>query len=281
MADKLSHSEWERGNSSVLAYVNLNNHYEKSANGNIIIPVNNKLVYTDTNTESVGVSKIIEFDSEFENEIDEARRIIYEVEKRKSEIEDAYEIIEETFGIGFVNESKTKSSKTHGRYDRRTERGKSKSDSYHANFLQERIRSANEIIHSVNNKNADNQKVSSNDDAFFGAKFSISDTEGKQLSKGQQEYFKDSKMRDENGNLKVMYHGSEKAGFHEFSTRMSDDEISFFFTDDNEVAKSYSGTHENYAAIIRRTLAILVMVLSLFIPLLVYGIREFVRRITY
>ena len=36
----------------------------------------------------------------------------------------------------------------------------------------------------------------------FG-KFSLSDSDGKKLSKGQQEYFKDSKVRDENGNLKV------------------------------------------------------------------------------
>ncbi len=39
-------------------------------------------------------------------------------------------------------------------------------------------------------------------------KYSISDSDGKQLSDGQQEYFKDSKMRDENGNLMVMYHGT-------------------------------------------------------------------------
>lgn len=40
--------------------------------------------------------------------------------------------------------------------------------------------------------------------------FSISenttDNKGRKLSKQQQEYFKDSKVRDENGNLKVMYH---------------------------------------------------------------------------
>lgn len=34
------------------------------------------------------------------------------------------------------------------------------------------------------------------------------DSDGKQLSVGQQEYFKDSKVRDENGNLRVMWHGT-------------------------------------------------------------------------
>ena len=47
------------------------------------------------------------------------------------------------------------------------------------------------------------------------------DSTGKELSKGQQDYFKDSKMRDENGNLKVMYHGSQDAGFHTFDPGMA------------------------------------------------------------
>ena len=80
------------------------------------------------------------------------------------------------------------------------------------------------------------------------AKYSISDSDGKQLTKEQQDYFKDSKMRDENGNLKVMYHGSQDAGFHVFDPKMSDDDTSFFFVDRNDVAASYSGTTETYEA---------------------------------
>lgn len=81
--------------------------------------------------------------------------------------------------------------------------------------------------------------------------YSLSDSDGRKLTKGQQEYFKNSKVRDENGNLKVMYHGTGEAGFHEF--KFSDDGLSYFFTDNNAVAKSYSGTHENYAAETFRT----------------------------
>jgi len=33
------------------------------------------------------------------------------------------------------------------------------------------------------------------------------------LSEEQQEYFKDSVVRDDSGNLKVMYHGTSKGGF--------------------------------------------------------------------
>lgn len=81
-----------------------------------------------------------------------------------------------------------------------------------------------------------------------GVKYSISDSDGKQLSPEQQEYFKDSKVRDENGNLKVMYHGSQDAGFHVFDPAHSDDETSLFFVDRNDVAASYSGTTETYEA---------------------------------
>lgn len=78
--------------------------------------------------------------------------------------------------------------------------------------------------------------------------YSLSDSDGNELSKGQQDYFKDSKMRDENGNLKIMYHGSQDAGFHTFDAKMSDDDTSFFFVDSNDVAASYSGTTETYEA---------------------------------
>ena len=40
--------------------------------------------------------------------------------------------------------------------------------------------------------------------------FSRKDSEGNELSDGQVEYFKNSKVRDGNGNLLVMYHGTEE-----------------------------------------------------------------------
>lgn len=66
------------------------------------------------------------------------------------------------------------------------------------------------------------------------------DSEGRELTEGQQEYFAKSLMRDENGKLKVMYHGSPRAGFTVFS--IAEDGISYFFTDDKEIARTYSNT---------------------------------------
>ena len=47
-------------------------------------------------------------------------------------------------------------------------------------------------------------------------KYSDRDSEGNTLSKEQQEFFKDSKVRDENGNLLVMYHGTPSDMFYVF-----------------------------------------------------------------
>ena len=73
-------------------------------------------------------------------------------------------------------------------------------------------------------------------------RFSLKDSEGNQLSKGQQEYFKYSKVRDDFGNLIRLYHGTGAFGFTELDFGKSDDSISFFMTDNPEVARSYSGT---------------------------------------
>ena len=49
-----------------------------------------------------------------------------------------------------------------------------------------------------------------------GVKFSDRDSDGNELSKEQQEYFKDSKVRDEQGRLLTMYHGTPNGGFTKF-----------------------------------------------------------------
>lgn len=74
--------------------------------------------------------------------------------------------------------------------------------------------------------------------------YSDRDSEGTQLTKNQTEFFKDSKVRDENGRLKVMYHGTERGGFTVFNKDFSDDGRSLFFTDSPMVAKGYSGTYD-------------------------------------
>ena len=72
--------------------------------------------------------------------------------------------------------------------------------------------------------------------------FSDRDSLGNELSKEQQEFFKDSKVRDENGNLLVVYHGTTKGGFTVFDASYSDDRRSLFFTSSKKTAQSYGIT---------------------------------------
>ena len=99
-------------------------------------------------------------------------------------------------------------------------------------------------------KNTDNLKPTTNPDI----RYSLStDSDGNNLTQEQEAYFKKSKMRDADGNLKVMYHGTQHGGFHTFDPDYSDDSTSLFFVDSNEVAMSYSGTSETYEAKTIRT----------------------------
>lgn len=75
-------------------------------------------------------------------------------------------------------------------------------------------------------------------------KFSLSDSNGNQLTDAQAEFFKGSKVVDESGNLKVVYHGST-AHFTEFSlkylgTNGTAEGYGFYFTDKKNIAEAYS-----------------------------------------
>ncbi len=68
-------------------------------------------------------------------------------------------------------------------------------------------------------------------EAKFSKKINT-DSVGNALTQQQQEYFVDSKVRDENGRLKVMYHGTPNAGFTEFRSGT-------YFTENPEYAEVY------------------------------------------
>ena len=72
----------------------------------------------------------------------------------------------------------------------------------------------------------------------------MEDSEGKQLTKEQQEFFKDSKAVNGKGQLIKLYHGTKHAGFNTFEIT---DDIGYFFTDSTHVALSYSDTYREYA----------------------------------
>lgn len=74
------------------------------------------------------------------------------------------------------------------------------------------------------------------------ARYSISprDSLGNLLSGNQQEFFKDSKAVDENGQLVPVYHSTDRGGFTVFDPSKSDDKRSLFFAANRNVSASYS-----------------------------------------
>ena len=72
--------------------------------------------------------------------------------------------------------------------------------------------------------------------------FSDRDSNGNGLTPEQVEFFKDCKIRDENGNLKVMYHGTGRAdrvGYHFREDRATSGPMAFF-TDNKRIADNYA-----------------------------------------
>ena len=76
------------------------------------------------------------------------------------------------------------------------------------------------------------------------------DNQGRILTKQQQKYFKDSKIRDENGNLETVYHGTLNYGFTEFEGGHWG---ANYYTNNKNVAESYfinssktNGIYEGY-----------------------------------
>lgn len=75
---------------------------------------------------------------------------------------------------------------------------------------------------------------------------SSKDNQGRILTKEQQDFFKDSKVRDENGNLITVYHGTPTGGFTIYdtsrlgkTTKAKDAPIGIHFTDNLDMANQF------------------------------------------
>ena len=76
-----------------------------------------------------------------------------------------------------------------------------------------------------------------------GARFSLkpTDSRGRELSEEQQEFFRDSVIRDEQGRLMVMYHGTRNGGFTVFDGGKD----YFYFTNNMRYAYTFEGRKAN------------------------------------
>ena len=76
-------------------------------------------------------------------------------------------------------------------------------------------------------------------------RYSLKDSLGRMLTPGQQEYFKNSKARDRDGRLAVVYHTTDKGGFTVFDPKRSDDKRSLFFASNFDVSQTYGRNAHN------------------------------------
>ena len=76
------------------------------------------------------------------------------------------------------------------------------------------------------------------------------DSDDNTLTESQQKYFENSKVRDEDGRLKVMYHGTQTGGFTVFDVGKSKGSNLYgrgiYFSDSKSMAGDYGNTYEVY-----------------------------------
>lgn len=95
----------------------------------------------------------------------------------------------------------------------------------------------------LSDKSRINNKEQAGNGLFFNARkqYSFStDSKGRQLTPEQQEYFKDSKVRDEEGRLLTVYHGTKQGGFTVFNKNLN------YYTNNKDMADSYSPKGDMY-----------------------------------
>ena len=78
-------------------------------------------------------------------------------------------------------------------------------------------------------------------------RYSDIDSDGNELTVEQQEFFKNSKALDKNGRLQKVYHGTRNANFTVFKRNVN------FFTDNKEMAESYSPNGDMYEGYVNIT----------------------------
>lgn len=119
---------------------------------------------------------------------------------------------------------------------------------YATNILLDALRVKGDVRALGENSNTDNPEGSQNQRGVK-EKFSLRDSAGNALTAEQQEFFKDSQVRDDDGRLKVMYRGGN-GDFTVFDRRKSKHSNlygrGFYFTDSESHAQQYGNARAFY-----------------------------------
>lgn len=180
--------------------------YNKNSDGYFMIPVGgkgilNKIIFTDGKKGGYSINSIIEIACNNETDLTDIRGVIYAGEKHGIHTENS-----ELFKIYYGKDY---------RY--------------------------NDFIAELQNSSQDSNGEQDGARSSRKVKFSLKDSDGNELSPEQQEYFKNSKVVDKDGNLLVVYHGSPSK-FTEFShsfmnTNGNAHGKGFYFTEDVEYCR--------------------------------------------
>ncbi len=93
--------------------------FEKNSIDEYMLPIGNKIVFTDGNYDSPYVREVIEVLTEYQTEFEEIRRRIFNVEKGESAKQDALRYVKNTFGEGRVVTYTSRNNGVYGWEDRR------------------------------------------------------------------------------------------------------------------------------------------------------------------
>ena len=202
---------------SAVGKISKGDYYLKNADGFYMIPVGengvlNKIVLTDGEYNNYSIDTIIEIALNNETELSIERENIYASESKRIQTE-TNELLKVHYSKDY-RFSDFKRNVDNGLRDSNGEQDGARSDR--------------------------------------AIKFSHKDSQGRNLNKAQQDFFKDSKVVDENGNLRVVYHGTV-GEFYTFdktylgsATGTNDAKLGFFFTSNEEVAEGYAvNAHDN------------------------------------
>ena len=243
--DQPTKSEWASFYSSVANYNegNGNNSYVKTRDGSVIIPlskgkideVDDKVVVTDAKKSNPKVKGLIALHV---NNGNDAACLIANIERDIKDgrtVEDAVETCKLFAGEEFLEYYNIQSSKRKNeKYDATAKRG---NISYHFEDDTE-----------LQNGEGSNSNIGK-------TRYSLSeDSTGRKLSKGQQEYFKNSAIRDKDGSLLQMHHGTASYGFDVFDIKKAKAANlygrGFYFSKDSSHAGQYGQQYDVYLNIV-------------------------------
>lgn len=186
--------------------------YREALDGQLIYEIENKLIYTDGDYDYPHISKVIAFNTDDSYFLEYGRECFYDGEKYGYSTSSVVEVVEAVLGEGNVETT------TYDSYEADKRSGKSSDKRTDGTEVNQRSRK--DVVEKS---------------------FSLKDSDGKSLTKEQAEYFKDSKIRDGNGNLLVMYHGTIRGGFTVFGGRKD----YWYFTNDKKYSYAFEGRKKN------------------------------------